>query len=191
MAYKPKILTTAEGGTGLSSSGTSGNVLTSSGGVWTSAAAPTGALTLISTQNPVAASAVSFTSGFGSFTNLFVSLRLVNNTNGVAIGLEQSQTGGADYGPNFTWAVNYFAYNSATFTNINGLSSTPMQLCDINNSSYPIAAFLNIRNFNVAYEFQVCGQCNFVDSAVLSRYNGIIMGSGVASVNAFQFIATS
>lgn len=37
MAYKPQVLETAAGGTGLSAAGTSGNVLTSNGTIWTSA----------------------------------------------------------------------------------------------------------------------------------------------------------
>lgn len=36
MAYKPKVLSTSEGGTGLSSAGSSGNVLTSNGSTWVS-----------------------------------------------------------------------------------------------------------------------------------------------------------
>lgn len=35
-AYKPKIISVSEGGTGVSSAGTSGNVLTSNGSSWTS-----------------------------------------------------------------------------------------------------------------------------------------------------------
>lgn len=36
MAYKPQVLETAAGGTGLSTAGTSGNVLTSNGTIWVS-----------------------------------------------------------------------------------------------------------------------------------------------------------
>jgi hypothetical protein len=146
---------------------------------------------LIQTQSVTNAASVSFTTGFGSYKTLFVALTLNNLTNGASIGMGQSQTAGADYAPNFTWAVNYFAYNSATFTNINALSSAPMQICDVTNSTFPMAAFLWIRNFNVPLELQVCGDCNFVSSAVLSRYRGIIMGSGVGNVNAIQFTASS
>jgi hypothetical protein len=45
MAYKPQVLVTAEGGTGLSAPGASGNVLTSNGTIWTSAS-PSGPLSL-------------------------------------------------------------------------------------------------------------------------------------------------
>lgn len=41
MAYKPRVLIAAEGGTGLTSPGSSGNVLTSNGSAWVSSA-PTG-----------------------------------------------------------------------------------------------------------------------------------------------------
>lgn len=49
MAYKPKVLLTADGGTGLSAPGTSGNILTSNGTIWTSAApATSGTVTSVS-----------------------------------------------------------------------------------------------------------------------------------------------
>lgn len=44
MAYKPRVLTAAEGGTGLTSPGSSGNVLTSNGSAWVSSPASGGAL---------------------------------------------------------------------------------------------------------------------------------------------------
>lgn len=49
MSYKPKVLVTADGGTGLSTPGTSGNILTSNGSIWTSAApATSGTVTSVS-----------------------------------------------------------------------------------------------------------------------------------------------
>ena len=64
-------LSAANGGTGLTSSGANGNVLTSNGTTWTSAALPAGGLTYIFTTTPVTATdkqgVLTSTAG-GSFT---------------------------------------------------------------------------------------------------------------------------
>lgn len=49
MSYKPKVLATTEGGTNVAAAGTSGNVLTSDGANWTSAAASGGLSSLLNT----------------------------------------------------------------------------------------------------------------------------------------------
>ena len=48
MAYKSRVLETAAGGTGLSAAGANGNVLTSNGTIWTSAAPSGGGVTSVS-----------------------------------------------------------------------------------------------------------------------------------------------
>jgi hypothetical protein len=61
MAYKPKILDTTEGGTGLSSPGSNGNVLTSNGTIWTSAAPAAGGIDTVTGQIFTASGAFTYT----------------------------------------------------------------------------------------------------------------------------------
>ena len=73
MAYRPKILATTEGGTGLAAAGTSGNVLTSNGTNWTSAAASgSGDWVMISSQTASSSATINFTSLSSTYSTYVV-----------------------------------------------------------------------------------------------------------------------
>ncbi len=172
--------------------GTSGNVLTSNGTNFVSTAA-TSSYTLIQTQTVTAQSQVDFTSGFGSYTNLFVSLNLTPQTNGASIGMKQSIDAGATWATNFTWGLNYFVYNATATSNVSNNASTPMQFTDTvtSNGGFPVTAFINIRNFNTAYVFTAMFDSTFVDPAITNYRRGVGFGSGGANINALRFMASA
>jgi hypothetical protein len=115
-------LPAANGGTGLTSSGTNGNVLTSNGTTWTSAALPAGGLTYIFTTTPVTATdkqgVLTSTAG-GSFT---VTLPATPATG--------AQVVVADAGA--SWGTNNLTV-ARNGSNINGLAED--LICDITGAS--------------------------------------------------------
>lgn len=72
-------LSVAQGGTGLTSSGTSGNVLTSNGTGWTSSPVASGAMTLISTQTASSSASLSWSSGL-TYDQYMIVFDNLNNT---------------------------------------------------------------------------------------------------------------
>ena len=76
-------VTAAQGGTGLTSVGTSGNVLTSNGTAWVSSApASSGGLTLLATLTTTSGTTQSATGLATTYTNLLIVYEGINNTTG-------------------------------------------------------------------------------------------------------------
>lgn len=74
------VLGTANGGTGLSSVGTSGNVLTSNGSAWVSSTPSAGAMTLISTQTGNNTSTTISWTGLSGYSSYQLILRNISPT---------------------------------------------------------------------------------------------------------------
>lgn len=167
-----------------------GNVLTDNGTNFVSSAP---AFKLIQTQTVTAVSQVDFTTGFGSYTNLFISVNLCPQTSGSAIGMKQSLDSGATWTTNFSWGLNYFVYNATATTNVSNNASTPMQLTDAstNNGGFPATSFINIRNFNTGYVLTAMFDSTFVDAAISGYRRAVGFGSGGSTVNALRFQATA
>lgn len=148
---------------------------------------------LIQTANVSNVATIDFTTGFGSYNNLFVTFTLGPNSANNAIAMKQSTDGGATWAETLTWGLNAFPVNSATAANIWNNNSTPMQFTGlaIDYSFFQANGFINIRNFQVASYLAVSFDCNFVDQATTTWNHAVGMGTGKANVNALQFLATS
>lgn len=159
MAYKPKILTSIEGGTGASNTATSGKVLIGDGTnfVASTPTFPTSAGTannilasngtnfisttpslvfLTSTTISGAPASVSFTSGLTTYSTLMVQIAsLQPATNGTTLNMDVSSNAGSSYfATGYSAGINYSAHNSATLTNANS-STTAILASAINNAS--------------------------------------------------------
>ena len=93
-------VTVAQGGTGLTSVGTSGNVLTSNGTAWVSSApASTASLTLLATLTTTSGTTQSATGLPTTYTNLLILYENVGNSTGNnALLLAASTNNGSTYG---------------------------------------------------------------------------------------------
>lgn len=90
-------VTAAQGGTGLTSAGASGNVLTSDGTNWTSAAAPA-SLTLLATLATTSGTTQAATGLATTYTVLVVVFDAVTPSTSSQISIELSSTNGSAYG---------------------------------------------------------------------------------------------
>jgi len=115
-------VTAAQGGTGLTSPGTSGNVLTSDGTNWTSAVPASASLTLLATLTTTSGTTQSATGLATTYKNLLIVLSNVQSTatstallvaastnNGSSYGATSNLSAGSAtnlYGPNYIWLAN-------------------------------------------------------------------------------------
>lgn len=102
--------------------GTSGNVLTSDGTNWTSAAASSGAMVKLATTTASNQATVSFTSGITSTYSVYVVFlsNIIPIDAAPILSMQASTNGGSSYlNTNYQSGLNYIAYNSATWGNVN------------------------------------------------------------------------
>lgn len=145
-------LPAANGGTGLTSPGTSGNVLTSNGSAWVSSAPSTGQLVLISTANASGASTVDFTGLSSTYIAyvLYVS-GLYASTGSATLQLRTTSNGGSTWDSGAgNYAYNYvFINNSGTVT---GTSTTSTSIATglLQDSTYGDHFTLTLNNPGVS-----------------------------------------
>lgn len=100
-------VTAAQGGTGLTSVGTSGNVLTSNGTAWTSAApASTASLTLLATLTTTSGTTQTATGLATTYTNLVISALGVTKVGASFLDAAMSSNNGSTYGATFFVSAN-------------------------------------------------------------------------------------
>ncbi len=119
-------VTTAKGGTGLTSAGTSGNVLTSNGTSWTSVAPVSGALIKLATSTlGSAASTINFLTAFSNTYNSYV-IDLYNIAPSAQdyIRFRFAVAGTLDTASNYNYAGNEVTSSVGVITGIGGNSDT-------------------------------------------------------------------
>lgn len=194
MTYKPKVLETAAGGTGLSSAGTSGNVLTSNGTNWVSST-PSGQLVLISSQTASNSASIIFTSGISGYDLYYLSFYDVTlATNAQSLLLQYSTDSGSTY-----ISTNYSA--QATFSSgtggASGNVSTPAgALLVLSNDntlpSYPIVGYATLYGLlSTSYQKMTISLCNSLAAGAVIQETICTNNSSTSVVNALKILSSS
>ena len=181
-------LSIAQGGTGLTSAGTSGNVLVSNGTVWTSSTsvAPVGSLVLITATNVTTSVAdVSFT-GLNSTYDLYI-VDIINclpSTNSSSLRLRTSTDGGSTYDNGAS------DYKSKTNSETSVQTSSSILITfGISNATGKagISAILTICTPSVSRNCLVYWNGGFQDTSSLYTLDGTGFRDATTDVDAIQF----
>ena len=183
-------LAAANGGTGLSSPGASGNILTSNGTAWVSATAGSAVYDLITTVNASGASTVDFTSLSSTYSQYIVVVTnmSVSRVTGAYIDIRVSQNNGS------TYDASGYAYSGQTttsggvITGTGSASATSINLPLIYSNS-PAYSFLTFTVTNAGVSGYLTVQGFGASTTDSCQFLGI--RNTVAMVNAIRIFSTS
>lgn len=177
-----------------STSGTNGNVLTSDGTNWNSAAPSGGSSTwvLIQSQTASASSSINFTTGITNTYNTFilVATNIVSSTTAV-IYIRLSTDGGSSYlNTSYFSGMNRWTYNTATNTNNN--STVGLIINVPADSTYSSSSVTYLSNLTSGTTFpQSFTDGNQVNSSAALRIYAVGSYNGAITVNALQVIPSA
>lgn len=199
------VLGAASGGTGLSSAGANGNVLTSNGTAWTSSVPVTGAFIPLVTTTASSSASVVFNSTYITSTYDVYMVELINVlpvTNNVTFRMDMSSNNGSSYISNMAFATvgsspaastALFSGSSGNFILLDGafsISATSQTLSNTANNTYN--GLVYIYKPSATSKVSTTWQGNFLSAQ--SNYI-FVSGSSIlvtaATVNAVSFAMSS
>jgi len=117
MAYRPEVLDVGAGGTGLAVAGTSGNVLTSNGTIWSSSSPALGNWVKLQTLTASTSATLTFTSTYitSTYSSYVVIMNaIVSDGTSGAFGMTVSTNNGSSYlSTGYVGSAMYLVYNTA------------------------------------------------------------------------------